>query len=69
MSQELTRAGWLRLPLFVPRSVVRRWTGLRDDAVTALVKEKRLRTLASGPTGKRVVFHRGDLGELMGWRE
>lgn len=69
MSQELTRAGWLRLPLFVPRSVVRRWTGLRDDQVTELAKKQRLRTLPSGPTGKQVVYNRLDLGELIGYRE
>jgi hypothetical protein len=67
MMQELNERGWRSLPVWVPLSVVLRFTGLRDDDVSALKQAGRLRTLNVGRTGKRVRYHRDDLGKLCGF--
>lgn len=67
MTLEVTRKAWTELPAWVSREVVRRFTGLDDRGVTALVKAGRLRTLPVGATGRRVRYHKLDLGELCGF--
>lgn len=67
MSIEVSRKGWVALPAWVSRQVVRQFTGLDDPDVSALVEAKRLRTLAVGKTRKRVRYNKFDLGELCGF--